>query len=382
MKKSLVVFGGVLGILMLVLGCGSHPPVLNINPDIDQLYAGYKGGASRNGYTARDKSIGITPLWQLKFKYPLFYSPSLAGNYIFQPGIDKKIHVIEVNTGVEIAEIKIRRPAGTTPELADSFMAICEEGNRSELLVFNYISGNLLWSKKTYKLCLPPALYDNSIFWVDGKNRVNAARLDNGEPIWSVKLESGFDCGPVIYNDHLFVTTRDNLLYSFSIEDGTIAWEKAGVGRTNSSPACYQDRLYYCTANGKIVCYDCLNGNLVWQYDDEPRLFYSPVVDDEGVYYGSGSGRFIKLDKKDGRKIWDYDVDVPIRGTAVLTAKSVIFSSLDGTVYLLDKQNGRVRESYVAEGMISAAPVIFDTRLFIAAQDKFLYCFYMLGENE
>ncbi|GEM_PF-2082595 len=382
MKKSLVVFGGVLGIFISFFSCGSRPPVLNINPDLDQLYPGYKGGASRNGYIALDESIGITPLWQLKFKHPLFYSPSLAGNYIFQPGIDKKIHVIEVNTGVEIAEIKIRRPAGTTPELADSFMAICEEGDKSELLVFNYISGNLLWRKKTHRLCLPPALYDNRIFWVDGKNRINAAWLDNGQTIWSEKLESGFDCGPVIYNGGLFVITRDSRLYNFNIEDGVLAWEKADVGRTNSSPACYQDRLYYCTANGKVVCYDCFDGNLIWQYDDKPRLFYSPVVDDEGVYYGNGDGKFIRLDKKNGHKIWEYQVGVPVRGTAVLTAKSVVFSSLDGTVYLLDKQSGRVRESYAAAGMISAAPVIFDAKLFIAAQDKFLNCFHMLRENE
>ena len=79
MKKSLVIFGGVLGVL-LILGCSGSPPSLNIDLESSNLYAGYKGGAARDGFIAYDDSGMISPMWQLKFKYPLFYSPSSAGN--------------------------------------------------------------------------------------------------------------------------------------------------------------------------------------------------------------------------------------------------------------------------------------------------------------
>ena len=380
MIKSLVKYGGVLGIL-LILGCSGSPPALDIDPDPTRIYPGYKGGAARDGFAISDKSTGISPLWQLKFRYPLFDSPSIACDYIFLPGIDKKIHVIEVNTGVEIAEIKLRRPIGATPELADSFMAICEEGPKATLLVINYISGELIWKVNTFKLCLPPALFDKKIFWVDGKNRINAAWLNSGEQIWSIELENGFDAGPVITNDLLFIAARDKHIYCFDIADGSIVWEKIGPGRTNSSPACFDDKLFFCMANGKIVCYACSDGKLLWSHDDKPRIFYSPSIDEAGVYYGTGDGRFVKLDKNNGHELWKYKIDTPIRGTALVTSKSVIFSSLDNTVYILDKMSGKVLESYVANGMISAAPVLFDDKLYIAAQDKFLYCFNMKGEK-
>ena len=379
MIKRLVAFGGVLGIL--ASGCGGKGPSLNINPVESNMYIGYKGDVSRAGFLDIDAGDMLSPLWQIKFRYPLYYSPSLAGDYIFQPGVDKKIHVIDINTGVELAEIKVRRPIGATPEMADSFMAVCEEGERSEILVFNYLSGRMIWSARTYRLCLPPALYNNKIFWVDGNNTLNAARLYDGVKSWSLKFDSRFDCGPVLGDSLIFVATADSLLYAIDPVKGAITWKTGGVGRTNSSPAYFGGCLYICDAGGKVAAYDAASGRKLWSHDDDTRLFYSPSVDDEGVYYGSGDGRFSKLNRTNGRVIWEFETGSPVRGTALVTTDIVVFWSLDYTVHILEKDTGRQVMSYVATGMISAAPVMFDNRLLIAAQDKYLYCFLMKEGN-
>jgi len=374
-RGTLAVTSWFLGLLFLT-GCGT-PPALDIDPGSSRIYPGYKGNISRNGFSDSGTAMTLQPLWKLEFKYPLFYSPAMVDDYVFQPGVDKKIHVIDVNMGVEVAEIKVRRPIGTTPELSDSFMAICEEGENSELLVINYVSGQLLWKAKTFKVSLSPVLYDNKIFWVDGRNRVNAARLKDGESIWSVTLGSGSDCGPVFCNEKLFVATRDGRIFCLDSESGELCWEVIGVGRTNSSPACLGNNLYFCMADGVVACYDCSDGSLVWQRSDLPRLFYSPAVDDVAVYYGTADGRFVKLDRFNGNVIWEHQADAPVRGTALITSAAAIFASLDHKIYVLDKGTGDVFSSYETAGMVSAAPVLADDRLFIAAQDKILYCFYM-----
>jgi len=379
MIKSLVAFGGVLGIL--AGGCGGKATSLNIDPIESNMYIGYKGDVSRAGFLDIDPGNHLTPLWQIKFRYPLYYSPSLAGDYIFQPGVDKKIHVIDINTGVEVAEIKVRRPIGTTPEMADSFMAVCEEGERSEILVFNYLSGRLIWSARTYRLCLPPALYKNKIFWVDGNNRLNAARLHDGVESWSIQLDDRFDCGPVLGDGVIFVATGDSSLYAIDPDDGSVLWKAVGIGRTNSSPAFFDGCLYLCDGGGQVIAFDALDGRRLWSHDDGTRLFYSPSVDSDGVYYGSGDGRFCKLDRISGRVVWELGTGSPVRGTSLVTAEMVLFCSLDYTVHILEKKTGRPLLSYVAAGMISAAPVLFDNRLLIAAQDKYLYCFLMKEEK-
>jgi len=379
MKISLAVIGGVLGIFLL--GCGSRHPSLNILPDDASMYPGYKGNASRTGYIEVEESPELSPLWKIKFRRPLFYQPSMAGNYLFQPGTDKKIHIIDINTGVEIAEIKLRRHVGTTPELSGPYMAICEEGENSELIVINYIEGDLIWSARTYRVCLPPVFFNNKIFWLDGKNKLNASRLDNGEKLWSVKVNGGSDSGPLIGNNYLYLASRDSAIYCIDIESGKTVWRAAGLGRTNASPACFESELYICNADGRVVCYDALSGELLWDRQDDTRLFFSPSVDEAGVYYGTGDGRFIKLDRRTGQKLWEFKTGSPIRGTALINSKSVIFASLDYTVYVLDKGNGQPLTSYVAGGMISAAPVLFDNKLFIAAQDNMLNCFSLKGEE-
>jgi len=379
MKISLAVIGGVLGLFLL--GCGSRTPSLKILPDDASMYPGYKGNASRTGYTEADESAELSPLWKIKFRRPLFYQPSMAGNYLFQPGTDKKIHVIDINTGAEIAEIKLRRHVGATPELSGSYMAICEEGENSELIVINYIDGDFIWSAKTYRVCLPPVFFNNKIFWLDGKNKLNAARLDNGEKLWSVRVKGGSDSGPLIGNDHLYLASRDSSIYCLDTESGKTIWRAAGLGRTNASPACFGSELYICNADGRVVCYDAISGELLWHRQDDTRLFYSPSVDEASVYYGTGDGRFVKLDRQTGQKLWEFQAGSPIRGTALINSRSAIFASLDYTVYVLDKENGQPLTSYVAGGMISAAPVLFDSKLFIAAQDKILKCFSLKGEE-
>ena len=380
MKKRLVLIGGVLGIILL-MACGGHPPPLKTTPDPSDIYSGYKGDSSRNGYSNTDDVVDLTPLWQIKFRRPLFYQPSLAGNYIFQPSADKKIHVVDVNTGEEVAEIKVRRHIGTTPEMFGPYMAVCEEGDNSELLVFNYIEGHVVWTSKTYRACLQPVLSNNKIFWVDGRNRLNAAWLKDGKSIWSVKILDGSDVGPIMGNDKLYLTARDSTIYCINPEDGATVWKTTGPGRTNSSPACFGDELYICNSDGVVTCYNATSGDLLWRYDDGSRLFYSPSVDETSVYFGSGSGRFVKLDRLTGKKIWEFQAESPVRGTAIISAKAVIFASLDYTVYVLDKATGRPITSYIAGGMISAAPVIFDRKLLIAAQDKYLSCFSLEGEE-
>ncbi len=379
MKNSLAFIGGVLGLILL--GCGGGPPSLNLLPDEANMYPGYKGNASRTGYTEADESSELSPLWKIKFRRPLFYQPSMAGNYLFQPGTDKKIHIIDINTGVEIAEIKLRRHVGTTPELSGPYMAICEEGDNSELIVINYIEGELIWTAKTYRVCLPPVFFNNKIFWLDGKNKLNAARMADGEKLWSIPVKGGSDSGPLIGNGYLFLASRDSTIYCIDIENGKTYWRTAGLGRTNASPAFFGSELYICNADGRVVCYDALSGDLLWEHQDSTRLFYSPSVDEIGVYYGTGDGRFIKLDRRTGKKLWEFKTSSPIRGTALINAKSVIFAGLDYTVYVLDKENGAPLTSFIAGGMISAAPVLFDNKLFIAAQDKILNCFSLKGEE-
>ena len=379
-KNSLVLIGGVLGALSIA-GCGGGPPPFEVVPESSDMYIGYKGDVSRSGYTNSSADIGFSPLWQIKFRRPLYFEPAMAGDYAFQPDTDRKIHVIDINTGVEVAEIKVKRPIGTTPELYGQYMAIGEEGLNSELVVFDYIKGRVNWTAKTYRVCLQPLLYDNKIFWVDGKNRINAANLEDGEKLWSKKILGGVDTAPILCNDNIYVTSRDSLIYGLAPEDGSVIWKAKGLGRSNSSPACFEDKIYICNSNGIVAAYDVSKGDLLWSHDNGSRLFYSPSVDSGGVYFGSGDGMFVKLNRTTGELIWDYNAGSPVRGTAIVNAKATVFTSLDYTVYVLDKFTGKPITSYVAGGYISAAPVLFDNKLFIAAQDKSLNCFSLEGEE-
>lgn len=379
MKNRLVAFGGGLGAL-LFLACAGNDIRLNITPDPQNMYAGYKGGASRSGYIDAPVADTLTDIWKIKFRYPLHYSPSLAGNYLFQPGADKKIHVIEVNTGVETAEIKLRRPIACSPELLDSFMVICDELDGDNMLVINYLTGKLVWKNRVLRPNLPPALYDNKIFWVNNKKSLIASRLSDGQEIWKIELDKNIDSGPILSGEKVLLASDDSMLTCYNVADGGLKWRCKMPSRANSSPACFDGRAYACLGDGQIICVDLATGELSWKVVAKPRLFFSPAVDSTGLYHGNGDGNLVKLDRLTGEKIWEFVTGTPIRGTALVTANAVIFGGLDHNVYIIAKSDGRLIASYETKGMIMAAPALIDNRLFIAARDKYLYCLSITGE--
>jgi hypothetical protein len=379
MRNRLVAFGGGLGVL-LILACAGNDIRLNITPDPQNIYAGYKGGASRSGYIDVSHADTLSDIWKIKFRYPLHFPPALAGNYLFQPGNDKKIHVIDVNTGVETAEIRLKRPIACSPELSDSFMVICDELEDDNLLVINYLTGRLVWKGKVLRPNLPPALYENKIFWVDKEKSLVASRLEDGKEIWKSELGGFLDGGPIICENYVLVAHSDSMLECYAISDGNLKWRRKIPARTNSSPAYFDNRIYLCLGDGQVICIDLVTGELLWKFVDKPRLFFSPALDSTGLYYGNADGRLVKLNRLSGKKIWEYSTNTPIRGTALVTRDAVIFGGLDHNVYMIASSDGRLIASYKTKGMIMAAPAIIDNRLFIAARDKYLYCLSLIGE--
>jgi outer membrane protein assembly factor BamB len=379
MKNRLVAFGGGLGVI-LFLACAGNDIRLNITPNPQNMYAGYKGGPARTGFVNAPEADTLADFWKIKFRYPLNYSPSLAGNHLFQPGNDKKIHVIDLNTGQETAEIKLRRPIACSPELADSFLVICEELEGDNLLVINYLTGKLVWKNKVLHPNNPPALYENKIFWVNSKKSLIASNLTDGGKIWSVELTKKLDGGLVAANQSIIIACEDSSMICYNAANGNLKWRQKLPSRLNSSPACSDGQIFLCLGDGQILCNNLENGDLIWKTTDKPRLFFSPAIDSTGLYYGNGDGHLVKLDKRSGEKLWEFVTETPIRGTALVTTNAVIFGSLDHHVYLLGKEDGHLIASFATGGMISAAPAIIDNKLFIAARDKYLYCFLLTGE--
>ena len=64
-----------------------------------------------------------------------------------------------------------------------------------------------------------------------------------------------------------------------------------------------------------------------------------------------------------------------------LTDKLAIFVSIDYRAYFADKTKGDILYRFKAGGMLATRPLACDGRVYIAGEDKKLYCFDITGEK-
>ncbi len=99
--------------------------------------------------------------------------------------------------------------------------------------------------------------------------------------------------------------------------------------------------------------------------------------DGEGVFIGTNNRLIVRLDFYSGEVDWQKKIGGPIKAGPAVTGNSVIFVSIDHKVYFVDKISGDMRFIYETGGMLTTRPMICRDKVFVAAEDKNLYCFQL-----
>ena len=369
---QIIMLGGV-----ILSGCGPPPPII-LDEYSDSCAWNHGGGSpQRSSYLNIETANQPKLLWTKKFRHGLIVEPTTYNGVLLVPSSDKKVYVVSANNGQIIAEIKFRKPLLTPVVIADSIAAFNVGGTK--LVISNWLSRNDIWQVDLEDSDNEPLIMDGKVYWIDGLNYVRCYNLDDGNRIWDKHL-SDYSRVPLTADDNGIIAVIDQNITYLESNTGEIIWDYHVDGKLRNSPVLENDNLIFATYEGFIGSLDISNGNENWVSDYNIEISAPIGCDDENIYVGTLNRELICIDSYTGEINWTKIVGGPVVAGPTLTEDLAIFVSLDYNIYFTDKKTGDFRYVHNTNGILSTRPIACENRVYVAGEDKHLYCFQFTEE--
>ncbi|MEM9668809.1 MAG: PQQ-binding-like beta-propeller repeat protein [Pseudomonadota bacterium] len=249
----------------------------------------------------------------------------------------------------------------------------------------------------------PPVANADTIYLIDGEQRVKAFDIETGDRKWSVSLKSGSrrdkrsfgggiaiasdrlvvssgfgfvtlldsnsgdeiwrrDLGapvsgsPTVKDDRILIVTQNNEIFALSMETGDVEWSDQAIAETarvlgSPSVAAIEDLVVAPFSSGEVIAYLSSNGRRLWS-DALTRsgrftpisalndIAARPVLNAGVVYAASQSGILAAIDGRSGQRVWSQPIGT-VQAPA-LVGEYLFVSGVDGQVACMASNNGAV----------------------------------------
>ncbi|MEK6259980.1 MAG: PQQ-binding-like beta-propeller repeat protein [Planctomycetota bacterium] len=235
---------------------------------------------------------------------------------------------------------------------------------------------------------------------------IENCKLPTEQPavLWKALSETVDRNGKVVAHSLTDAVVADGILYfgddrgglvAISAKDQSELWTHAHGERIAVPPSVDRDFVYFGSKTG-ITALRRDNGHVVWQHEIEHGAGEStPIPVGDHVFASGYNGRAYCLKRATGAAVWQHDfaedapADQPGFDGAQARFQNIVArpngSACDGELFVqcvfdqsrviaLDCTTGKRRWTFQAGGWISPAPTIAGGRVYVASQDKHLYC--------
>ncbi len=168
--------------------------------------------------------------------------------------------------------------------------------------------------KKQLKLSI--AILGENLFTVDSRGELSAFNLNDGDDVWSVKLDREITAGVGASEDKILLGTKDGAVLALDPKNGAVLWSRRLATEILSKPVAASGKVIVQTVDGKIYALDEKTGRQVWQFHKEgPALSLrgtsTPIFIQNVVITGFATGTIVALTLENGKLIWEIPVSQP-----------------------------------------------------------------------
>lgn len=261
----------------------------------------------------------------------------------------------------------------------------------------------------------PPVVTDDAVI-VLSTTTLYKLDLDTGEVIASVEVagSSGFNQVPVLCEDgKIFVQMTGGMIQAFDYESLTSLWIfEDELGGQALSTITYSDGYIYTgfwngeTKDANYVCVSVEDENpnsetesksAVWTYTHTGGFYWAGAVattsyvyfgTDDGTNSSTGDSKLICVNKYTGEMMDEISLVGDLRSNAVYYDGRIYISSKAGYVYSVkvNTTTGNMASSltytYQASGQVTTTPIIYNSRLYIGAQNGTIGEFIVLDVTD
>lgn len=191
--------------------------------------------------------------------------------------------------------------------------------------------------------------------------------------------------------NYVFVGSQGCHLYAYEADTGKLRWRFKGGRMFKSSVCIYDNKLYIGNVDNKLRCIDATTGDTKWWLRYGRDLDSSACVVGGKLYIAGENGHARCINPQTGELHWKSFVGGINRGpkggsygseTSPAVADGEYYcATYDGELFCLDAATGAQRWKAKTGDDTDASPVIYDDRVFIAAEDKNPYVFCFRRDN-
>ncbi|MEY4565457.1 MAG: outer membrane protein assembly factor BamB precursor [Planctomycetota bacterium] len=276
-------------------------------------------------------------------------------------------------------------PIEATPVVLDDVVYVGDvDGN---FVAIELQSGKLKWRVKFESGFISSAAVDSFAVYVgdyDGKFRA-LSKVD-GSVKWEFETQGEIDSGAAFYKDLVLTTSQDGTLYALNTKDGELKWKYETGDQLRCTPAVVENRTFLGGCDGKLHVVNLDNGTAY----GEPFALGNPtgstpaIVGERG-FLSTYGGQVLAFRWKDLTQLWlfqDPKLAQEFAVSAAATESTIVAVAKNRRVIAVEAGSGKVLWDQTLKKRSDVAPVISDSRIWIAATDSRLYCLDLKNGEE
>ncbi|MEM0332088.1 MAG: PQQ-binding-like beta-propeller repeat protein [Archaeoglobaceae archaeon] len=199
-----------------------------------------------------------------------------------------------------------------------------------------------------------PAASNGKIFFAGNSSGVNKIYCvnENLDELWNASLDSQITNTPTVVDlngERILIFSTEEKLYIYN-ESGYIKAE-IGMKGSTSSAAVEGDKAFFGSRDGKLYCINLTSFKECWNITANGKIDSSPAIANGVVYFATNTreGTLYAVNASDGKILWTYRLVPP--------------------------------DEYSSYNIMSS-PYLADNRLYIGADNGYVYCFTSEGVIE
>ena len=195
---------------------------------------------------------------------------------------------------------------------------------------------------------------NDKLIVADNFSNYYAININNGNILWSKKIDAPFNSEIKIFNNKIFITDSSNTLNCFSLANGNLLWthttEKSFINsKKKLSIILNNQSVIFSNSLGEITSVNINNGSLLWQRSTENSKIYEDIMTlktsdlilkENSIYFSNNKNKFYSIDAKTGTINWIQNINSNLKPTSI--DKLILTVSIDGHFFILDRISGNI----------------------------------------
>lgn len=344
--------------------------------DFNAKWIMYKGNRGRSSSENPLLRVPLELAWQKDIARSIGATPGAGGEFIFISTRDRRIVILERNTGERAQRRTFKGGFGGSVIIDGPKMYFNTRYPDGKVYGTDVNTEDDHLERKVGPAFVSPIVHHDRLFVFTERGQVVSMNTETGSRNWKTELGGTIEHAPLYIDPFLFVPTIRGSVYKLNSSTGEKIAEFKTDGLLLGDLSSDDYFLFASASDGRVYCLEPDSLKVEWQVDLDEPLFSGPTYFKSYIYLSGRKGKLIKLAARDGSKLWEAKLNGIAVAAPTVTDDYVFTGTKSGELAAFDTGNGeRLWEKEIEEG-ISCSPLVYMDYVYYCTDRGKVYAFH------